>query len=107
VCHQAVKAEISYPVADGSFYGLEFCFSTAGVGDPAYPSMVLHFDGADFALAPENVFVALDTAGTTCFAMAASNGFSILGNIQQQNHLIVHDLVNKRIGFKSANCEAM
>ncbi|KAG0557511.1 hypothetical protein M758_11G132800 [Ceratodon purpureus] len=103
----AVKAEIPYPEADGSFYGLEFCFSTAGVNNPTYPSMVIHFEGADYALAPDNVFVALDTAGITCFAMASSNGFSILGNIQQQNHLIVHDLVNKRIGFKSANCEAM
>lgn len=103
----AVKASIPYPPADGSFYGLEYCFSTAGVANPTYPNMVFHFDGADFNLVPNNVFVALDTQGTTCLAMAGSTGFSILGNIQQQNHLIVHDLVNNRLGFKSANCEAM
>lgn len=104
----AVKASIAYPPADGSFYGLEYCFSTAGVANPAYPTMVFHFaGGADFNLTPDNVFVALDTKGTTCLAMAASSGFSIFGNIQQQNHVIVHDLVNNRIGFKSANCEAM
>lgn len=103
----AVKASISYPPADGSLYGLEYCFNTAGVANPTYPTMVFHFAGADFNLAPDNVFVALDKAGTTCLAMAGSTGFSIFGNIQQQNHLVVHDLVNNRIGFKSANCEAM
>lgn len=103
----ALKAALPYPEADGSFYGLEYCFSTAGVANPTYPTVVFHFNGADVALAPDNTFIALDFEGTTCLAMASSTGFSIFGNIQQLNHVIVHDLVNKRIGFKSANCETI
>lgn len=105
---QAFKAAIPYPAADGSFFGLELCFTTAGVANPTYPNMVLHFrGGADYTLAPANIFVALDLEGTTCLAMAGSTGFSIFGNIQQQDHLIVHDLVNKRVGFKAADCETI
>lgn len=104
----AFKAAVPYPAADGSFYGLEFCFTTAGVANPTYPNMVFHFGGgADFELSPANIFVALDLDGTTCLALASSNGFSIFGNIQQQNHLVVHDLVNKRVGFRNANCETI
>ncbi|XP_073384922.1 aspartic proteinase nepenthesin-1 isoform X3 [Physcomitrium patens] len=103
----ALKAEVPFPEADGSLYGLDYCFSTAGVANPTYPTMTFHFKGADYELPPENVFVALDTGGSICLAMAASTGFSIMGNIQQQNHLIVHDLVNQRVGFKEANCETI
>lgn len=98
---------VKYPTADGSFYGLDFCFSTVGVANPTYPTMTFHFDGGAYALSPQHIFVALDTSGTTCLAMAGSSGFSIFGNIQQQDHLIVYDLVGKRVGFKDANCEAM
>jgi hypothetical protein len=107
VCEQAFKAAVPYPDADGSFFGLDYCFTTAGVANPVYPDMVIHFQGADFNLDPANIFVALDLDGTTCLAMAGSTGFSIFGNIQQQDHLVVHDLENKRVGFKSANCETI
>lgn len=103
----AFKAAVPYPDADGSFFGLDYCFTTAGVANPVYPDMVIHFQGADFNLDPANIFVALDLDGTTCLAMAGSTGFSIFGNIQQQDHLVVHDLENKRVGFKSANCETI
>ncbi|XP_024360239.1 aspartic proteinase nepenthesin-2 isoform X2 [Physcomitrium patens] len=58
-------------------------------------------------LPPENIFVAVDTLGSDCLAMAASTGFSILGNIQQQNHWIVHGIVNKQVGFKTENIETI
>jgi hypothetical protein len=94
---------------DGSAIGLDMCFSTKGVANPAYPTVIFHFaGGANFVLAPENNFLLLDpTADTTCLAMAGIDGFSILGNVQQQDHMMVFDVAAKRIGFKTVACDTV
>ncbi|XP_024360238.1 aspartic proteinase nepenthesin-2 isoform X1 [Physcomitrium patens] len=48
----ACKEAIPYPEVNGSSYGLNYCFSTAGGTTPTYPSMVFHFTGVDFTLPP-------------------------------------------------------
>lgn len=102
---QAYQASIKYPVIDGSAYGLDMCFNIAGVTNPSVPNMVFKFQGADYQMLAQNLFVIVDTSATTlCLAMGGSQGFSIIGNIQQQNHLVVYDLEAKKIGFAVANC---
>lgn len=102
---QAYQKFIPYPTADGSAYGLDLCFNIAGVANPTVPDMVFKFEGADFQLLAENLFVLVDNSATTlCLAMGGSQGFSIIGNIQQQNHLVIYDLEAKKIGFGVAKC---
>lgn len=104
-CIQAYQNSVKYPVVDGTSYGLDLCYNIAGVASPGVPDMVLHFKGADFQLLAENLFVIVDTAATTlCLAMAGSQGFSIIGNIQQQNHLVTYDRVGGKIGFATTKC---
>lgn len=75
------------------------------MSNPSVPDMVFKFQGADFQMRGENLFVLVDTSATTlCLAMGGSQGFSIIGNIQQQNHLVVYDLEAKKIGFATADC---
>ncbi|XP_024366674.1 aspartic proteinase nepenthesin-1 isoform X1 [Physcomitrium patens] len=102
---RAYESFVNYPRLDGSAYGLDLCFNIAGVSNPSVPDMVFKFQGADFQMRGENLFVLVDTSATTlCLAMGGSQGFSIIGNIQQQNHLVVYDLEAKKIGFATADC---
>ena len=102
---QAYQSLVPYPAVDGSTYGLDLCFNIAGVANPSVPDMVFKFQGADYQLLAENLFVLVDAkASTLCLAMGGSQGFSIIGNIQQQNHLVIYDLEAKKIGFAVANC---
>lgn len=102
---QAYQSFVKYPMVDGSAYGLDMCFNIAGVANPSVPNMVFKFQDADYELLAENLFVLVDTSATTlCFAMGGSQGFSIIGNIQQQNHLVIYDLEAKKIGFAIDNC---
>ncbi len=102
---QALRAALTYPIVSGAPYGLDLCFSTRGMAELTLPDMVFHFTNADFVLEPQNLFFMVDTAGTVaCLAMAGNTGLSILGNIQQQDHLIVYDLDEAQIGFQSTSC---
>jgi hypothetical protein len=103
---QAFQREVAYPLTDGTPYGLDLCFDIAGVTNPTVPDMTFHFQGgANFLLLPENLFAIADAFNSVmCMAMAGSEGFSIIGNIQQQDHLVIYDRVAQRIGFANANC---
>ncbi|KAG0578918.1 hypothetical protein KC19_4G060100 [Ceratodon purpureus] len=102
---KAYQSFVKYPMVDGSAYGLDMCFNIAGVANPSVPDMVFKFQGADYELLAQNLFVLVDASATTlCFAMGGSQGFSIIGNIQQQNHLVIYDLEAKKIGFAIADC---
>ncbi len=103
---QAIRAALTYPLVSGSQYGLDLCFNTGGAVNAAtLPSIVLHFTNADFTLAPENLYISANDAGSVqCLAMAGSSSLSILGNIQQQDHLILFDGEAGQIGFQSVTC---
>jgi hypothetical protein len=103
---EAFQREVAYPLTDGTPYGLDLCFDIAGVTNPTVPDMTFHFQGgANFLLLPENLFAIVDALDSVmCMAMAGSEGFSIIGNIQQQDHLVIYDRVAQRIGFANANC---
>lgn len=102
---RAYQSMVPYPVIDGSSFGLDLCFNIAGVAEPRVPDMVFKFQGADYQLLAENLFVIVDAGLTTlCLAMGGSQGFSIIGNIQQMNHLVIYDLQAKKIGFAVTQC---
>ncbi len=105
---QAVKAHLTYPLVSGSEYGLDLCFDIGNATSLILPTIVFHFTGkVDVVLQIENLYVLVDTTGPIiCLALAGNDGFSIFGNIQQQDHLIVYDVNPQKfqIGFKSITC---
>ncbi|KAH8960044.1 hypothetical protein BDL97_06G109500 [Sphagnum fallax] len=104
----AVKANLKYPLVSGSEYGLDLCFDIGNATSLVLPTIVFHFTGkVDVVLQIENLYVLVDTTGPIiCLALAGNDGFSIFGNIQQQDHLIVYDVNPQKfqIGFKSITC---
>ncbi|KAH9560587.1 hypothetical protein CY35_06G113200 [Sphagnum magellanicum] len=104
----AVKANLTYPLVSGSEYGLDVCFDIGNATTLILPTIVFHFTGkVDVVLPIGNLYVLVATTGPIiCLAIAGNDGFSIFGNIQQQNNLIVYDLNPQKfqIGFKSITC---
>jgi hypothetical protein len=108
---QAFQNAIQYPQVTGSPAGLDLCFDVSGTNSGSnslkVPTLTFHFDQADIDLPAENYFVTVDNAGTLCLAMAGSYGFTIYGNIQQQNYQILYDRSGGRIGFKQMKCDTL
>ncbi|KAG0619632.1 hypothetical protein M758_4G153600 [Ceratodon purpureus] len=105
----AFREQISYPETNAGSYFLDLCYdisNAAADGSLNLPSMVVHFTDVDFEIPMPNLWVLVeDTGSVVCLAMAESEQFSIIGNIQQQNNLIVYDVVNQRVGFKPVRCD--
>jgi hypothetical protein len=89
---------------------LNLCYDVSGVSASSvtFPGLVVHMTNVDFEIPVSSLFVFVDTSEqTVCLAMALSDQFSIIGNIQQQNNIIVYDVVNKRIGFQAFDCATL
>lgn len=107
---QAFRQQISYPEVDASPYGLNLCYDVSGVSASAltFPEMVVHMRNVDYEIPVANLFVYVDNSGSpACLAMGPADDFSIIGNIQQQNNLIVFDVANQRVGFEATQCDAL
>ncbi len=84
------------------------CVAPPGA-DAVYPNLVYQFaNGSNLEVPGNNVFLLVDPpSNTTCLSLAGIEGFSILGNIHQQDHLMVFDLAAQQIGFKSDDCTTL
>ncbi|CAM6099588.1 unnamed protein product [Calypogeia fissa] len=102
-----LKALITYPIVDSSQIGLDLCYDLSQVESPTFPSVMLHFANVDLDLPAANVFLTVDEQGTTCLAFAGSTDFTIIGNLQQQNYLIMYDRQNQRVGFAQTQCDTL
>ncbi|KAH7836309.1 hypothetical protein Vadar_034506 [Vaccinium darrowii] len=88
--------------------GLDLCFDlhTADVSEVVFPKLKLHFEGLDLELPTENYIIPWN--GVVCLAMAeSSNGLSILGNLAQQNLLVLHDLQKETVSFTPTQCDQL
>ncbi|CAN1182926.1 Aspartic proteinase nepenthesin-1 [Linum perenne] len=89
--------------------GLDLCFemgTSSSEGEIKVPTMVLHLNGgSDLELPAENYMIADSSVGLVCLAMGGSSGMSILGNIQQQNFMVVYDLVKETLSFTNTPCD--
>lgn len=79
-----------------------YCFE-----DPnsMFPSIVLHFTGANVPLQPKNVLL-LEENNLVCLAVVPSNiaGISILGNLAQIDFQVEYDLDGKKLSFAPSDC---
>ncbi|KAF5194296.1 Aspartyl protease [Thalictrum thalictroides] len=104
----AFEEQIKLPLADGDSAGLDLCFSLpSDTSDINVPKLLFHFDGADLDLPADNYMIADSNMGLMCLAMGGSNGMSIIGNVQQQNTLVLHDLDKQTMSFTSTKCDQL
>ena len=106
---QAFRDQISYAEVNASAYSLDLCYDISNLRrheSLKLPSMVVHFTDVDFDIPLVNLWVLVEESGSVlCLAMGTNAQFSIIGNIQQQDNLVVYDVANRRIGFKSVQCD--
>lgn len=102
-------SQTKLPLDKSGTTGLDVCF-TLPSGDTTQveiPKLVFHFKGGDLELPAENYMIADSGLGVACLAMGASNGMSIIGNVQQQNILVNHDLQKGTISFVPTQCDQL
>lgn len=88
-----------------SLGGFDTCYSVPIVA----PTLTFMFTGMNVTLPPENVMIHSSAGSTTCLAMAASpdnvnSVLNVIANMQQQNHRILFDVPNARIGVAREAC---
>ncbi|CAN0858242.1 Aspartic proteinase nepenthesin-1 [Linum grandiflorum] len=108
---KAIKSGMNgMKVDESGSTGLDLCFelSSGSSGSIKVPTMVLHLGGgADLELPAENYMIADSSVGLVCLAMGGSSGMSILGNIQQQNLMVVYDLGKETLSFTPTQCDKL
>ncbi|KAK1416584.1 hypothetical protein QVD17_32375 [Tagetes erecta] len=90
------------------YYDLKHCFKSRG--NVNAPTLVFHFEGANWELLEKNYIYQKDGGDMACLAFIAKNdkGVSIFGNFQQQNMLVIYDLDKSSLSFKPAtNCNKL
>lgn len=67
-----------------------------------YPSMTLHFEGANLQIPPENLFYFTDDR--FCLTLFGTPDLTILGAYQQQNVRFIYDVSNDKLLFSKEDC---
>lgn len=102
----ALKASLSRYRRVKELGPLEYCFDSTGFDGSLIPRLAIHFkDGAK--LEPPVKSYVIDAApGVKCLGLLSVSwpGFSVLGNILQQNHLWEFDLGDGKLGFAPSSC---
>ncbi|RWW39994.1 hypothetical protein BHE74_00054629 [Ensete ventricosum] len=88
-----------------SLGGFDTCYN----GAVTPPGITLMFTGMNVTLPPENVLIHSTAGSITCLAMAAApdnvnSVLNVVANMQQQNHRVLFDVPNARIGFAREAC---
>lgn len=101
-----VRRRVGAPVS--SLGGFDTCFNTTAV---AWPPMTLLFDGMQVTLPEENVVIHSTYGTISCLAMAAAPDgvntvLNVIASMQQQNHRVLFDVPNGRVGFARERCTA-
>ncbi|KAK6277752.1 hypothetical protein POUND7_018075 [Theobroma cacao] len=92
-------------------------FSTIGVFDTCFdaaaeseaPLITLHLEGLSMTLPMENSFLHSSAGSRACLAMApvpnnVNAALNVIANLQQQNHRILFDVANSRLGIAREVC---
>ncbi|XP_072983964.1 aspartyl protease AED3-like [Typha latifolia] len=88
--------------------GFDTCYNVS----VAVPTVTFMFAGPmEVTLPEENVVIHSTAGGITCLAMAAAPEgvnavLNVIANMQQQNHRVLFDVPNARIGFSRELCTA-
>ncbi|KAJ9179553.1 hypothetical protein P3X46_011328 [Hevea brasiliensis] len=88
-----------------SLGGFDTCYSVPIVA----PTITFMFSGMNVTLPPDNLLIHSTAGSTTCLAMAAApenvnSVLNVIANMQQQNHRILFDVPNSRLGVAREQC---
>ncbi|KAF8646769.1 hypothetical protein HU200_065564 [Digitaria exilis] len=90
--------------------GFDTCYNATAVSWPV-PSVAFTFEGAVTVTMPEeNVVIRSSSGGVACLAMAAAPAdgvhaaLNVVASVQQQNHRVLFDVANGRVGFARELC---
>jgi hypothetical protein len=100
------RSRVRAPVT-GPLGGFDTCYNVT----ISVPTVTFSFDGrVSVTLPEENVVIRSSSDGIACLAMAAgpSDGvdavLNVLASMQQQNHRVLFDVANGRVGFSRELC---
>lgn len=100
-------AIITLPQTDPTPYGLDLCYRTNGSSNVRFPTMIFHFQGADYRVTQQNYMMDF-SGGIICLAMLpTSSDMAILGNVLQQNYHILYDIEQNVLSFERTVCDAL
>ncbi|KAL6613795.1 hypothetical protein ACP70R_036065 [Stipagrostis hirtigluma subsp. patula] len=104
----AFRRRVRAPVA-GPLGGFDTCYNAT----VSVPAVTFVFAGPVAVTLPgENVMIHSSSGGIACLAMAAgptdgvNAALNVLASMQQQNHRVVFDVANGRVGFSRELCTA-
>ncbi|KAK2407419.1 aspartyl protease AED3 [Trifolium repens] len=85
--------------------GFDTCYNVPIV----VPNITFLFSGMNVTLPPDNILIHSTAGSTTCLAMAAApdnvnSVLNVIANLQQQNHRVLFDVPNSRIGIARELC---
>ncbi|KAF7040332.1 hypothetical protein CFC21_050239 [Triticum aestivum] len=101
------RAPVSAPLG-----GFDTCYNVTGLRVPSVTFAFAGGAGAAVTLPEENVMIHSSSGGVTCLAMASGSsegvnaGLNVLASMQQQNHRVLFDVANGRVGFSRELCTA-
>lgn len=85
--------------------GFDTCYSVPIVA----PTMTFMFTGMNVSLPADNLLIHSTAGSITCLAMAAApdnvnSVLNVIANLQQQNHRVLFDVPNSRLGVSRELC---
>ncbi|KAK6933981.1 Xylanase inhibitor, N-terminal [Dillenia turbinata] len=88
-----------------SLGGFDTCYNVPIVS----PTITFMFSGMNMTLVPDNFLIHSTAGSTTCLAMAAApdnvnSVLNVIASMQQQNHRILFDVPNSRLGVAREVC---
>lgn len=88
-----------------SLGGFDTCYS----GPIVAPTITFLFTAMNVTLPPDNILIHSTAGSLTCLAMAAApdnvnSVLNVIANMQQQNHRVVFDVPNSRVGVARETC---
>ncbi|MED6137687.1 hypothetical protein PIB30_067256 [Stylosanthes scabra] len=88
-----------------SLGGFDTCYNVPIVA----PTITFMFSGMNVTLPQDNILIHSTAGSTTCLAMAAApdnvnSVLNVIANMQQQNHRVLFDIPNSRLGVARELC---
>ncbi|MED6110353.1 hypothetical protein PIB30_041999 [Stylosanthes scabra] len=85
--------------------GFDTCYTVPIVA----PTITFMFSGMNVTLPTDNILIHSSAGSTTCLAMAAApdnlnSVLNVIANMQQQNHRVLFDVPNSRLGVAREPC---
>jgi hypothetical protein len=106
--YAAVRDEVRHRIRGApvsSLGGFDTCYNTT----VKWPPVTFMFTGMQVTLPQENLVIHSTYGTTSCLAMAAAPDgvntvLNVIASMQQQNHRVLFDVPNGRVGFAREQC---